>query len=268
MSDCFIVMPIMTPEGYVEAYGGDEDHFRHVLDCLFIPAVEEAGLTPIPPTAEGSEIIHGRIIGKLERAELVLCDMSCLNANVFFEMGIRTALNRPVCLVKDDITANVPFDTGIINYHEYVSGLNAWQLAEQVSFLAKHIKASFDGSDKKNSLWRYFGAEATADPHAADGDLDAKVDLLNRQMEALRRDITDTGHRPVTGLPSLRPDDSQALAATVRSAKAKAAVDAVLAADGDKEAAAKSLGVSLATLYRLLSTAESEGIQPEQKGAS
>jgi hypothetical protein len=91
---------VATQRDATEAYGGDEGHFQHVLDCLFVPAVKQAGLTPVPPTAEGAEIIQGRIIGKLERAELVLCDMSGLNANVFFELGIRTALNRPVCLVK------------------------------------------------------------------------------------------------------------------------------------------------------------------------
>jgi hypothetical protein len=266
MSDCFIVMPITTPEGYVETYGGDEDHFQHVLDCLFLPAINQAGFTPVPPNAEGSEIIQGRIIGRLERAELVLCDMSCLNANVFFELGIRTALNRPVCLVKDDITPKVPFDTGIINYYEYASRLNAWDLQNQVSLLAKHIKASLGGSDKKNSLWRYFGAESTAAPHAAGGDIESKVDLFNLQIEALRRDLSGVGHRQMSALPSLRPDDSQALAPAIRVAKAKAAVEALKATKGDKEAAAERLGISLATLYRLLSVAESGGIPSARQG--
>lgn len=44
----------------------------------------------------------GRVL--VEEADMVLCDMSRLNANVFFELGIRTALDRPAALVKDDQT--------------------------------------------------------------------------------------------------------------------------------------------------------------------
>ena len=87
MSKCFIIMPITTPEATVPRYGGDADHFEHVLDHLFVPAVERAGYEPIPPIAEGSDLIHARIITNLDEADLVLCDMSCLNPNVFLSLG-------------------------------------------------------------------------------------------------------------------------------------------------------------------------------------
>jgi len=45
-------------------------------------------------------LIHAEIIRNIENADLVLCDMSCLNPNVFFEFGIRTSLNKPVSVVK------------------------------------------------------------------------------------------------------------------------------------------------------------------------
>ena len=120
MPECFIIMPITTPEAMAPLYGGDKDHFQHVLDHLFKPAIEKAGLTPVPPAAEGSDVIHAEIIKNIEKADLVLCDMSCLNPNVFFELGIRTAVDKPVCMVKDELTPKVPFDTGIINHHHIV----------------------------------------------------------------------------------------------------------------------------------------------------
>ena len=118
---CFIIMPISTPENLVETYKGDKDHFEHVLDGLFVPAIKAAGLKPIPPKSKGSEIIQGDIIKKIQTADMLLCDMSALNANVFFELGIRTATNRPVALVKDTKTKNenVPFDLGSVNHHTY-----------------------------------------------------------------------------------------------------------------------------------------------------
>jgi hypothetical protein len=37
--------------------------------------------------SKGSEIIQADIIRNLHAADLVLCDLSTLNANVFFEFG-------------------------------------------------------------------------------------------------------------------------------------------------------------------------------------
>ena len=37
---CFIIMPITTPDTYIERYRDGLDHFKHVLLCLFVPAVE------------------------------------------------------------------------------------------------------------------------------------------------------------------------------------------------------------------------------------
>ena len=103
-----------------------------VLDHLFIPAIEEAGFNPISPKSEGSEIIHAEIITNLAECEMVLCDMSSLNANVFFEFGIRTALNKPVSLVVDEKIENIPFDTSIINHHKYHSSLRVDSIKREV----------------------------------------------------------------------------------------------------------------------------------------
>ncbi len=118
MPDCFIIMPITTPELFVPLYSGDKLHFHHVLEHLFIPALEKNKFNPIRPIAEGSDVIHAEIIKNLEKADLVLCDASCLNPNVFYELGIRTALDKPVCIVKDEITQKIPFDipTELIDY--------------------------------------------------------------------------------------------------------------------------------------------------------
>ena len=152
---CFIIMPITTPGYMKEEYRDGENHFKHVLDCLIIPSVEKAGFVPITPKVVGAELIHADIIKNLETADLVLCDMSCLNPNVFFEFGIRTALNKPICLVKDDLTLKVPIDTNIINNHTYKSKLDPWELDDQIKSLAEHIEESLKRNEGINSLWKY-----------------------------------------------------------------------------------------------------------------
>src|SRR5262245_30404025 len=108
MPQCFIIMPISTPKLLLPAYRGDENHFLHVLDHLFVPAIEKAGLSPVSPRVIGGDVIHATIVKNIEQSDLVLCDMSSLNPNVFFELGIRTAVDKPACMVVDDITTDVP----------------------------------------------------------------------------------------------------------------------------------------------------------------
>lgn len=153
---CFIIMPITTPESFIEKYRDGVEHFEHVLKCLFIPSVKLAGYKHISPIAKGSDLIHAQIIQNIETSDLVLCDMSCLNPNVFFEFGIRTSLNKPVCIVKDELTKTVPFDTTILNHHEYMSSLDPWKLDKERIKLSEHLITSQERSKGENTLMAIF----------------------------------------------------------------------------------------------------------------
>ncbi|MFC1920632.1 hypothetical protein ACFLYQ_02775 [Chloroflexota bacterium] len=183
---CFIVMPITTPDSLMEIYRDGEEHFQHVLECLFIPAIEKAGYTAVPPKAKGADLIHAEIINNLETAEIVLCDMSTLNPNVFFEFGIRTSLNKPVCILKDELTVKVPFDTTIINYHGYSSSIEPWELQKQIDEISNHIIESFKRSKGSNDLWKYFGFTSEAQPSKSENDESSKLDYLMRKVDSLR----------------------------------------------------------------------------------
>ena len=189
---CFIIMPISTPETVRGRYRDGEEHFRHVLECLIKPSLVKAKFVPIPPIAKGSDLIHAEIIAQLETADLVLCDMSSLNANVFFEFGIRCALDKPVCVIKDDVTEKVPFDIGILNYHEYKSTLGAWDSAAQIDALAKHIEDSLSRSKDVNTLWKYFGAKTNARPAVGEQNVEGKLDLIFNQLDAMRQQFGDS----------------------------------------------------------------------------
>jgi len=175
---CFVAMPITTPSAYTEKLD-DSDHFAHVLIHLFTPALEEAGLTVIPPSAVGSELIHAEIIRNLEQADFVLCDLSGLNPNVLFELGVRTSLDRPVILVKDDLTEKAPFDLNAINTLTYDSSMTPWSLASERPRLVKHIQGVINSRNPGNSMWRYFGLTKRGEPsHPGDNPIEAKLDLL------------------------------------------------------------------------------------------
>jgi hypothetical protein len=193
MPDCFIAMPITTPAGCVETYGGDEDHFSHVLELLFEPAIEAAGLDPVRPAAQGADLIHAEIVRNLETADLVLCDTSSLNPNVFFELGIRTALDLPVCLVRDSVT-EIPFDTGVLNYHEYDHQLSSWNLQDEVGRMAQHLTVTQKRSAGQNGLWRHFGLTqrgTEAIRAGADAPEGAAMAVLLEELRGLRAALDD-----------------------------------------------------------------------------
>ena len=200
---CFIIMPITTPETLLDRYDNDEDHFIHVLEHLHMPAVEAAGYEPIPPNAQGSDLIHAEIIKNLESADMVLCDISTLNPNVFFELGIRTSLNKPVCYVKDEHTKKIPFDTGILNHKEYHSTIRPWDLKVDLPMIMEHLKVSYERSKDENSLWRHFGIRAGAKPYERATGTEGKIDDLLFQMQALHERIgniergTDQGNNDI-----------------------------------------------------------------------
>jgi hypothetical protein len=178
-------MPITTPPDSLGAYGDDASHFQHILEHLFLPVITETGFQPIPPNAVGSDVIHAHIISNLNSSDLVLCDMSTLNPNVFFELGIRTALNKPACLIKDEVTRYVPFDASIVNYHTYSSQLLPWNIQEQKQQLKNHIEKTFSLERADNALWHYFAISHAAHLATANTGEDARFEYWNRKIEQL-----------------------------------------------------------------------------------
>lgn len=204
-SMCYIIMPISTPDHLLPRYNHDRDHFKHVLEHLLVPAAETAGLTPVRPSCKGTDLIHADIVRNLETADVVLCDMSILNPNVFFELGIRTALNKPVCLVLDDQTARSPFDTTILNHHTYSSALTPWSLSAEIAALSAHILASVSRCTGMNPMWKYFGLSTTASPYSPASRVEEKVDLIALRVDRLRRAVDQSDRDRTEGLTN-RPD--------------------------------------------------------------
>ena len=183
---CFVAMPITTSPQQAETYG-DPEHWSHVSAALFAPAIKAAEFHAVFPFAQGSDIIHSNIVSRLATADMVLCDLSSANPNVFFEFGIRTALNLPVALVAEN-GATLPFDTGIVNTFHYDPALLAWEIEGQVDALAEHMRLAVASCAGKNPLWEKFGLTIQART-AAPGDgspNDARFSLIFDQLASIK----------------------------------------------------------------------------------
>jgi len=184
---CFIAMPIRTRKPEAELYA-DDHHWLHVRETLFVKAIKAAGYEPVLPEARGSYLIHERIVKHLEECELVLCDLSGNNPNVFFELGVRTSLDKPIALVWDGLT-ELPFDTGGIHTHKYDSKLTPWQLDDELDKMRQHILDSAESCGDTNPLWRQFGLTIRAkEPQTNESPLEAKLDLLLQRQDVSRQD--------------------------------------------------------------------------------
>lgn len=203
---CFIAMPISTPLQIVGNYGGNENHFRDVYDELIEPAVREAGFEACPPETNATLDIRAEIIRKLYVADLVLVDLSSLNANVIFEFGIRTSFDKPICLIGDDKTKDVPFDFSGIHRLEYDSALLAKTVRADVPRLAEHITASFAKSEGKNPLWRYFSLGFTATPKGTN-DPAQMFGMVMEEIRQVRAEVRQAWPQPRQTPPKPAPRD-------------------------------------------------------------
>jgi hypothetical protein len=182
---CFVIMPITTH--HLEAYGGDQNHFRTVYSHLFVPAIESLGLEPHSPIVKGTKFIQGEIVRQLLNADMVLCDMSSYNPNVFLELGIRIAASKPMCLVVDDVTAaeRLPFDTSHLNHMVYKSN-PGYDVESQRKVVTEHIRSTMDDPQLGIQLWREWALQsAMAKP--AEMSTPADSDQVNFIMEKLRQ---------------------------------------------------------------------------------
>ena len=129
MSDrptCFVVMGFREKTDPISGKTFDLDKSYRIL---IKPAVEAAGATCI----RADEIVHAEVIDvpmyeQLFEADLVVADLSTLNANAFFELGVRYALRPRATIAIAESGFKNPFDTNhsaTLPYEHLGKGIDA-----------------------------------------------------------------------------------------------------------------------------------------------
>lgn len=95
---CFVMMPFASPLG--EYY-----------DKVYKPAIEKAGLRPVRADTEifGTGKIIDQVWSGINAAKVLVAELTTRNPNVFYELGLAHALEKPVVLVSSN-EKDVPFD--------------------------------------------------------------------------------------------------------------------------------------------------------------
>ena len=107
--------------------------------------------------SDSVEIIQKTIISNLYHSDVVICDLSSRNANVFFELGIRITFRKPCILIVDDKTV-VPFDVNSVKYLKYPHSLHYYRLKSFQLELRKNVIESYKQhqKDSKTAFTPFF----------------------------------------------------------------------------------------------------------------
>lgn len=142
----FVAMPFSEktsqyPQGY----------FDEVLKHLITPAAVKANFNARTAKKSGSEVIQSTIVNDLDSADLVIVDLSEHNPNVLFELGMRIAFDKPVCLIRAKGTAAIFDIDHMLRVYDYNPCLWPSTLEQDIPGLSEHIAETWAGKDRERS---------------------------------------------------------------------------------------------------------------------
>ncbi len=139
---CFILMPF----GKKKDEKGKIIDFDKIYNDFIKPSIEQSGLEPIRADEEQTGgIIHKAMYERLMLCEYAVADLSLLNANVFYELGIRHAIRSYSTITIFESNSRLPFDVNFLRslpYDRKLKNLEELksQLTEKLSNAQSHNK--------------------------------------------------------------------------------------------------------------------------------
>ncbi len=126
---CFVIMPFSKTKSC------RSEDWTEIYSNVIKPAVEGAGFNYECRRSDGiaGNIIED-ILDHLNRADLVIADLTDRNPNVFYELGVRHAMRRGTILITQKI-AHVPFDLRPYAIQEY-----RWKTKVEKDELAQRLR--------------------------------------------------------------------------------------------------------------------------------
>ncbi len=182
---CGIIMPISGFGDYKAS------HWVEIKDIIG-RAISEANFKPCPVWERSeTDIIQGRIITNIYECPWAVCDISGLNPNVMFELGLRLAFKKPVVIITDN-TTKIPFDTNSIEHMVYDRNLRFQKTESFIEDLKVKLLSIKDVTEKGNyqAFIDSFGAFSTFEPNPQKMEIDEfvarRLEDISAQVSALR----------------------------------------------------------------------------------
>ncbi len=148
---CGLIMPISARDGLPESH------------WLEVRAIIEKSLSSLNldvrlvSDGEASDVIHKTILQRLYTSTVCVCDISTLNPNVMFELGIRLSFSKPTVIIGDDATP-LPFDTGLVRRFPYPRDLRYQKIQRFMSALKKAVASALEAAAKGDQSSSFMSA--------------------------------------------------------------------------------------------------------------
>src|ERR1700761_760315 len=141
---CFVLMPF----GVKMDVAGRAINFDHVYEQIFKPAVIAVDLLPIRADEEQSQgFIHKLMYERLLLSEYAIADLTLLNANVYYELGVRHAAKPSTTVMTMAGQSGLPFDVAglrVLPYSLDATG-NPVDAAGASKVLADQLRSCIEG---------------------------------------------------------------------------------------------------------------------------
>lgn len=146
--NCFVIMPY----GQKKDVDGNEIDFDEIYECIIQKAVDEV---PGLHCERCDDIalpgwIHDRMVRHIFEDRVAIVDTSTLNANVFYELGVRHALKRCVTVLIHRKGTTWPFNIAGLSSIEYTT--NPRGVEEAKKKISTSILGALNASKHVDSL--------------------------------------------------------------------------------------------------------------------
>lgn len=126
----FVIMPFT--DDFFESYEMIKEHFNE--DFEFSHAGDE----------DNQQNILADIIPPIYSADIVLADLTGLNPNVMYELGIAHSFNKKTIMITRDDLGSLPFDLKQYRAKDYSTHFKKFY--DLITYLEKNLKGARDGS--------------------------------------------------------------------------------------------------------------------------
>lgn len=199
---CFILMPFGTKKDK----NGNEIDFNKIYEEFIKPSIVAASLEPIRADEEFvGGIIHKPMYERLMLCEYAVADLSILNPNVYYELGIRHAIRPHSTITIFEDTSALPFDTNFLRSLPYDKNLKdidslKKELTDKLLYAKEHqhidsplfqLVTGIQPSNIEHIKTDIFREQAIYSQEIKDKLFDARNDKSKEKLIAIEKELGD-----------------------------------------------------------------------------
>ena len=194
---CFVIMGFGKKTDYAS---GEIINLDKTYQNIIKPVVNECGLKCVrADEVQDTGLIDRSMYALLVRADIVIADISTMNPNAIYELGVRHAVKpQSTIILKAESSANIPFDinhTRVFPYKHLGEDIGVDEAKRMQAILKEKLNFLLSNTTADSPLYEYL--HTMQPPHMDDTEYKEIVGELADKTESLFA-LTETAARYTT----------------------------------------------------------------------